>query len=463
MKFTFKDLGPIKQADLTLGDLTIVCGKNNTGKTYVTYATYGFLDYWHNIFSIDISNDLVRQVMHKGSVSVPVDDFARDHIKILEQASAEYSSHVGKNFAGNDRLFDQTQIEFFADRHNQYQKNDVSSRRGSADKSFLEVNKSENETDINISLLVNKDSDDFPHRYFIEKMISNAIKQIVYKDQIPRPFIASAERTGSAIFQKELDFTRNRLVDLIGDKDSRVSPYHLLGRFSAEYPLPVRKNVDFIRDLPNIINRESIFVQKHPEVLERFADVIGGEYKVTKEGEIQYIPSKKKSLRLSMKESSSSVRSLLDIGFYLKHIAQAGDLLFVDEPELNLHPENQRRVARLFAMLANCGIRVFITTHSDYIIKEFNTLLMLNDDNDERLKSIAKRAKYVEKELLSSEQVKVYVTEERLMLPEGQSRRSKHQTLTEVPVDNEHGIAVESFDKTIEDMNRIQEEIFWGD
>ncbi len=79
-----------------------------------------------------------------------------------------------------------------------------------------------------------------------------------------------------------------------------------------------------------------------------------------------------------MDESSSSVRSLLDIGFYLRHVAEPNDLLMVDEPELNLHPENQRRMARLFARLVNCGIKVFMTTHSDYIVKELNTLIMLN-------------------------------------------------------------------------------------
>ena len=45
-------------------------------------------------------------------------------------------------------------------------------------------------------------------------------------------------------------------------------------------------------------------------------------------------------------------------------------MLFIDEPELNLHPGNQRRIARLFARLSKLGIKVFITTHSDYIIKE---------------------------------------------------------------------------------------------
>ncbi|MEA1951032.1 MAG: AAA family ATPase, partial [Planctomycetota bacterium] len=43
MKIMLKNLGAIKQAEFELGDLTIICGKNNTGKTYVTYALYGFL------------------------------------------------------------------------------------------------------------------------------------------------------------------------------------------------------------------------------------------------------------------------------------------------------------------------------------------------------------------------------------------------------------------------------------
>ena len=46
MKFIFKNLGPINEAELELGDLTIIAGRNNTGKTYVAYALYGFLKAW---------------------------------------------------------------------------------------------------------------------------------------------------------------------------------------------------------------------------------------------------------------------------------------------------------------------------------------------------------------------------------------------------------------------------------
>jgi predicted ATPase len=37
MKIKLKNLGAIKQAEFEIGDLTIICGKNNTGKTYTTY------------------------------------------------------------------------------------------------------------------------------------------------------------------------------------------------------------------------------------------------------------------------------------------------------------------------------------------------------------------------------------------------------------------------------------------
>ena len=82
----------------------------------------------------------------------------------------------------------------------------------------------------------------------------------------------------------------------------------------------------------------------------------------------------------------------------------------VDEPELNLHPENQCRLARLFARLVNLGIKVFVTTHSDYIVKELNTLIMLNQDQP-YLKQIAKDRGYQTEELMDAEKVRVYIAE----------------------------------------------------
>ena len=136
-------------------------------------------------------------------------------------------------------------------------------------------------------------------------------------------------------------------------------------------------------------------------------------------------------------------------------------MLMVDEPELNLHPENQRRVARLFARLVNLGIRVFITTHSDYLIKELNTLIMLNHDK-KHLKQIMQNEGYNKEELLKAEQVRVYIAEEKLVKKPGNKKRSRCLTLVPADIDPELGIEARSFDTTIDEMNRIQESILFS-
>ena len=80
-----------------------------------------------------------------------------------------------------------------------------------------------------------------------------------------------------------------------------------------------------------------------------------------------------------MSISSSSVKSLFLLDLYIKHIAHYGDFLVIDEPELNLHPENQVKMAELIVRLINSGIKIIMTTHSDYIIKEINNRIMLSN------------------------------------------------------------------------------------
>lgn len=226
------------------------------------------------------------------------------------------------------------------------------------------------------------------------------------------------------------------------------------------YALPTITNINFTTRLETIVKKSSFIAENHPKILDYFADIIGGKYTINDNDQLYYEP-KGKRLKLTMDESSSAVRSLLDLGFYLRHEAKPGDLLMIDEPELNLHPENQRRVARLLARLVNLGIKVFITTHSDYIIKELNTLIMLNHDKP-HLKRIAEVEGYQQNELLNADQIKVYIAEEAPVLLDGKTRKTKCQTLTPADIDPEMGIEARSFDKTIDTMNRIQEEIVWG-
>ncbi|NET43478.1 AAA family ATPase [Okeania sp. SIO2B3] len=464
MKIKIQNLGVLKQAEFTLADLTIICGGNNTGKTYATYALFGFLCTWERILSIDI-DDKIQQLFAEGVISIDIQEYIEQIQEIVAKGCQEYTKQLPKIFAADRERFKETKFDVIVDINdiNDISLNTKFERKiNFPGRELFSITKNYDSTELVVTLLVEKAKAEILTNIFND-FIANALKEIIFYQLFPRPFIASSERTGAAIFRKELNFARNCLLEEMSQADDNIDLEKFLFEGYQNYPLPVKENVKFTLKLEKISKQHSFLYNEHPEVLNDFADIIGGEYTVTPNDELYYTPKQgKRPPKLSMLESSSAVRSLLDIGFYLKHEAQPGDLLMVDEPELNLHPENQRRVARLFARLINLGIKVFITTHSDYIIKELNTLIMLNHDKP-HLKRIAEEEGYQTEELISAEKIKVYIAEEKSIQLEGNKRKIKGKTLTLANIDPEMGIEARSFDTTIEEMNRIQEAIAWGE
>lgn len=459
MKISIKNLGAIKQAEFTLGELTIICGGNNTGKTYATYALFGFLSFWRDAFSIKVPDEDVRRLLNEGSVELYIQDYIGNAQSILKKGCAAFTEQLPHVFASSDKHFSESHFSVDLDSSDIKPVPTFERTMGAAKTQLFSISKIADSPLVTISLLVEKEKVRIPQDV-ISRIIGDALKDIVFGHLFPRPFIASAERTGAAIFRKELNFARNRLLEEMSSMEKEINPFELLSKVYTDYALPVKSNVDFTRQLEDLAKKDSIIAKEYPEILRDFTDIIGGDYLVTKNDELYYVP-KGKRIKLTMDESSSAVRSLLDIGFYLRHVAMPGDLLMVDEPELNLHPENQRRVARLFSQLVNIGIKVFITTHSDYIIKELNTLIMLNQKG-KRYAEIADCEGYRKDELLDSNKVKVYIAEQALLKLDGRTRKSSCQTLVLADIDPFMGIEARSFDTTIEDMNRIQEEIIWG-
>ena len=461
MKISVKNLGVLKQAEFELGDLTLICGGNNTGKTYATYALFGFLWDWERSLEVEIPEQTIDALFRDGVTRVDVEPYAMKVDDILGRRCREYTRELRRIFASQPNRFKDTtfQASLGVEKTSSIKSRGFERRIRSAKDYVLSLSKAEGEMDLVISLLVERGKNAFPAE-IIKRIISEGIVELLFDEFLPRPFIASAERTGAAIFRKELNFARNRLLEEMGRADTDFDPMELLFKSDQDYPLPGKINVDFIRRLETVAKEESFLVENHRHILDDFADIIGGEY-IAGSNDTIYFKPVRRQLKLTMDESSSAVRSLLDIGFYLHHVAKPGDLLMVDEPELNLHPENQRRIARLFARLVNLDIRVFVTTHSDYIVKELNTLIMLNQDKP-YLKQIAEREGYLSEELLHADKIKVYIAGEALIKIEKKSRRSRHQTLVPARIDPELGIEADSFDKTINKMNEIQDAIVWG-
>lgn len=428
-----KNIGILKHAEFSLGDLTLICGENNTGKTTAAYALHGFLNSWRDFIHFPMNDVQLQGLFTDGTLKIELTQYVKKADQMLAKACKKYTEQLDKIFAAPKGTFHNSEFDLQTEA---IDLRDKAFEGGTivANKPVFNCSKPKGSEELTVVLAERGET----NSGFAESSIRSMIRDTIFSDILPNPFISSSERTGVAIFRASL---------------SKMSP---------NYPIPIEDNVRLISEVEYLGKKQSSIAKEHSEILEDFADIIGGEYAIIENNQPYHIPNETK-LMLTMGQSSSAVRSLLDIGFYLRHFAEIGDLLMIDEPELSLHPENQRRIARLLARLANIGIKVFVTTHSDYIIKELNTLIMLNHDKP-HLKRVAKENSYQESELINADQVKLYVAEEQLMpLEEGQKRRRRGHTLVPAEIHPRFGIAVPSFDKTIDDMNRIQDDIVWGE
>ena len=76
---------------------------------------------------------------------------------------------------------------------------------------------------------------------------------------------------------------------------------------------------------------------------------------------------------------SSMVSELAPLVLFLRGGIQPNDTLIIEEPEAHLHPGAQTEIALTLAGLVRAGVRVVVTTHSDWLLKEIANLIRIGD------------------------------------------------------------------------------------
>ena len=108
------------------------------------------------------------------------------------------------------------------------------------------------------------------------------------------------------------------------------------------------------------------------------SDVLAGQI-ITKPSptgypEFLYRPQETEQ-NISLTRSSSMVSELAPFVLFLRGVISPGDALIIEEPEAHLHPAAQTQMAVTLARLVRAGIRVLVTTHSDWMLKEIANLM----------------------------------------------------------------------------------------
>ena len=130
--------------------------------------------------------------------------------------------------------------------------------------------------------------------------------------------------------------------------------------------------------------------------------------------------------------TSSMVSEIAPIVLFLRHLVREGDLLIIEEPEAHLHPDNQRVVARAIVKLVRSGVRVLVTTHSDYFVQQISNFVRLGGSAELRQKM-----NYGRNDYLSVDEVGAYLFK--------MEDPSKGSTVERLDVTADEGIAEDEF------------------
>ncbi|MCM1071145.1 MAG: ATP-binding protein [[Clostridium] fimetarium] len=466
MKFQISNLGPIGSAEIEPAPLTIICGKNNTGKTYVSYSYFGFVDYFNNGALIKLPDDICDELVETGSVKIDLGFPQYFHDLFFKNISENLSIMQPIIFAAEPSHFKRTSVNITISAE-EIVPLPVFRKELNAGSAFsMSFSKLKEDDFLTITLLKGERFSELEARDafkpLIQQAAGEAVKHILFSRLVPTTTFASAERTGALMFRDEL--TKEKGSDIGSLIDSHPGDLNGLVEDVSRslYPIPVIKNIDFIKKLRSIALRESPLAKSHPEIVEAFDKIAGGRY-VADDNGVYFSPADNASLKLAMEESSSSARSLVIMSFWLRHLARKGDMIMIDEPEMNLHPEGQRMLARWVAMLVNNGVKVFMTTHSDYLIKELNNLIMLYARRrSDSIRGLMDKNDIAASMLLKHDALRVYVAKRPLKKGKDGTVTLGKTVIEQAPIDKRFGVEVSSFDDTINRINELQEAIVFN-
>lgn len=443
MILTINNLGVVKQCQIDLNKkILLFCGKNSTGKTYVSYALHAFL-YDDSMFVLDCYKEIARQIRESESFKVTKHDIQAWLDKKCKSVISQSGNIFGISDVTKNKLFKNFSMsaEFSDEDFARILETPFQAMMKEQGENYWKVSKQSSSDIIHIESNVEKNS-----------WLNSSISFVSVMSLIFRRFafgnsgnarMLTVERNSIYTFKTELSLSRNELIDRIQQQadHSELDIMDMLNSSSRRYPLAVRNSLRVANDLEN--------VQKYDSQYASIADMIemellDGEVSMTKNGDVEFHSKRMpKTSRLPFHLSSSIVKTMASLVIYLRHIANVGDTLIVDEPEMNFHPDVQVLLARIFAIMSSRGLKIIVSTHSDYIIRELNNLIMASALIKKHMFDMASKMGYNKEMCVDYNDISVLYFE---------YSGKKSVKVRPLAVDMD-GFSVDSIDSTIFDQN----------
>ena len=464
-----KDLGPIAEATVELRPLTVFVGASNTGKSYMAILLYALHQFFGarprtHFARVDHDEPLERKrleeatewvrSLHSYDGSNRVDFALPDMVAALVRPVLEDVGNLASALDAEVRRCFGVEATSSLIRHSGSKFAHVTLRRGTSPGSADEprvsydftVTRSQPRlrasipTDVPLRVQIDSRST----RWFLHSLVGRSHSR--EPDWIPDladlvwPYVVGTVHMPTHYLPADrawLMHTHRLVLSSLINRASRAG----LGIGS---PLPALSGVlaDFLErliELGDAEPRKGVVAQLAGRLE---ASILGGAVGIRRSSagypSFHYQPTNWKK-DLALMNTSSMVSELAPVVLYLRHVVRPGDVLIIKEPESHLHPAMQVAFTRFLAIVVHKGVRVVITTHSEWVLETLSNLVRLSEVDKSRRKEVSPDGL-----ALTPDQVGAWLFEKR--------KRPNGSVVKEIPLDVASGTFPAGFDEVTESL-----------
>jgi len=422
LEYNLENIGNIDKASITIKPLTIIAGKNSSGKTFVTKSLYTVLNsvyqnhFFNQIFSIyddinyfyEIFIDIVKEPT---SIDLIFENLFFDMSRevssvlfLLEDCNFEEEEDIITNNMDIFINFKEEIVHYLNERKKlkkfQVYKKQINTLLLSCD-IFIET--LENRKKIVIDSIGKSLEVGLKKNYQIIdlksliKLGGNKKLKLILKDigkiEIDSKSKLDFDFKGQGIeqvrkVQNIVFFDSPIYIKIRKALQKNPSPYlNYDGRQDNDKYL--KGYPEYLDTLYKFIDKEYIETSDFNDISQEIQEMISGKLNVTKSGDIQYVDNDNNTMSLSLTAMGISNIGLIDL-LLRNNIINKGSFLIMDEPEVHLHPEWQVLLAQLLYKIAKSGANIILATHSLDFLKAFENILKEENEIAEDIIAINK-------------------------------------------------------------------------
>jgi len=407
------NLGPLRRARFDVADLTLLIGENNTGKTFLATVLHRVLDpspfrpRWRHDRDYRVPAEVeewVTTVMDTPEDELPISDMTdvnpgRDTINWARKITTETLHDYGANVR-------QAIAYAFGAEASRLRRRTPS--RHAAD-CYLRISSSKPDWGLEIRFDSERISVEPPDPEQWLKLILRPDQIRASTPRFSRPGRIRSRHIGDILGLGSSPGTINpntragmftswprNAIHLPADRTGIMQSHKVLAGAAVQQsaragirPIEIETlpgtSADFLSLILEILDSMSRFKRDSS----RFAPLVR-KFEKDMRAEIAVVPGSDgmdaimavtSEGRFPMARTSSMLSELAPLLLVLKspYHSRYVDHLTIDEPEAHLHPEMQVRVASFMATLVNKGVRIVLTTHSDFFVSQFNNMMRIHE------------------------------------------------------------------------------------